>query len=84
MNDRLAYDTIDNPDYDDFRRILRALMSKTWPLGVGDELLGEPVTEGRLHSVRCAAMATGIDQRRLRKILSADGIVPKEGLPDAW
>lgn len=84
MYDRLAYDTIDDPEYDDFRRILRAHMSETWPLGVGDELLGEPVTERRLHSVRSAAKATGIDQRRLRKILAAEGIVPEEGLPDAW
>ncbi|MFD2741712.1 hypothetical protein ACFSUD_19325 [Sulfitobacter aestuarii] len=84
LYDRLAYDTIDNPDYDDFRRILRSHMMETWPLGVGDELLGEPVAERRLHSVRSAAKATGIDQRRLRKILAAEGIVPEEGLPDAW
>ena len=84
MYDRLAYDTIDNPDYDAFRRILRSHMMETWPLGVGDELLGEPVTERRLHSVRSAAMATGIDQRRLRTILAAEGIVPEDGLPDAW
>lgn len=84
MYDRLAYDTIDDPDYDDFRRILRAHMSETWPLGVGDELIGEPVTERRLHSVKSAAKATGIDQRRLRKILAAEGIVPEVGLPNAW
>ncbi len=84
MYDRLAYDTIDNPDYDEFRRILQSHMMDTWPLGVGDELLGEPVVERRLHSVRSAAKATGIDQRRLRKILAAEGIVPEEGLPDAW
>ena len=84
MYDRLAYDTINDPDYDDFRRILRSHMMETWPLGVGDELLGEPVTERRLHSVRSAAMATGIDQRRLRKILAAEGIVSEDGLPDAW
>lgn len=84
MYDRLAYDTIDNPDYDEFRRILRSHMLETWPLGVGDELLGEPIVERRLHSVRSAAKATGIDKRRLRKILTAAGIVPEEGLPDAW
>ncbi|MFG6571639.1 TniQ family protein [Sulfitobacter sp. 1A13353] len=84
MYDRLAYDTIDNPDYDEFRRILRSHMLETWPLGVGDELLGEPIVERRLHSVRSAAKATGIDQRRLRKILAAENIIPEEGLPDAW
>ncbi|NVO25614.1 TniQ family protein [Donghicola mangrovi] len=84
MYDRLAYDTIENPDYDEFRRILRSHMMETWPLGIGDELLGEPIVERRLHSVRSAAKATGIDQRRLRKILAAEGIIPEEGLPDAW
>ena len=84
MYDRLAYDYIEDPDYDTFRKILRSHMVETWPLGVGDELLGELVTERRLHSVRTAARATGIDQRRLRKILAAEGIVPAAGLPDAW
>ncbi len=37
-----------------------------------------------IHSIRTAARATGIDQRRLRKILAAEGIVPETGLPDAW
>ncbi|QPM90621.1 hypothetical protein PSAL_018600 [Pseudooceanicola algae] len=84
MYDRLAYDSMDDPDYDVFRYILRSHMAATWPLGIGDELLGEPITARRLHSVRTAARATGIDQRRLRKILAAEGIVPEEGLPDAW
>lgn len=84
MYDRLAYDYIDDPDYEAFRLILRMHMVETWPLNVGDELLGEPVVERRLHSVRTAARATGIDQRRLRKILASEGVVPEDGLPDAW
>ena len=61
-------------------------MLSTWPLGPGDELLGEPVKVRRLHSVRTAAQATGMDQRRLRKPLAAAGIVrdAEHGLPDAW
>ena len=61
-------------------------MLSTWPLGPGDELLGEPVKVRRLHSVRTAAQATGMDQRRLRKTLAAAGIVrdAEHGLPDAW
>ncbi|MCE6949790.1 hypothetical protein LAZ29_02485 [Cereibacter sphaeroides] len=40
----------------------------------------------RLHSVRTAAQATGVDQRRLRKMLAAAGIVPEaaQGVADAW
>ncbi|OAN77086.1 hypothetical protein A8B82_13560 [Sulfitobacter sp. EhC04] len=84
MYERLAYDYVDDPDYSTFRNILRTHMCETWPLGVGDELLGEPVTERRLHSVRTAAQATGIDQRRLRKILIAKGVISETGLSYAW
>ncbi len=86
LYDRLAYDYRDHPDYAPFRDLLRAHMLSTWPLGPGDELLGEPVKVRRLHSVRTAAQATGIDQRRLRKALAAAGIVrdAEHGLPAAW
>lgn len=84
MYDRLSYDYNDDPDYDIFRQILRQHMLETWPLGVGDELLGEPVTERKIHSIRTAAQATGIDQRRLKKILVAKGITSEKGLSYAW
>lgn len=86
LYDRLAHDYRDHPDYSPFQDILREHMLATWPLGPGDDLLGEPVRERRLHSVRTAAQATGIDQRRLRKSLAAAKIVPEaeDGLPDAW
>ncbi|MEY8880362.1 TniQ family protein [Donghicola sp. XS_ASV15] len=86
LYERLAYDYHDHPDYAPFRDLLRTHMLSTWPLGPGDELLGEPVKVRRLHSVRTAAQATGMDQRRLRKTLAAAGIVrdAEHGLPDAW
>ena len=86
LYDRLSHDYRDHPDYAPFRDLLRAHMLATWPLGPGDELLGEPVQTRRLHSVRTAAQATGIDQRRLRKALAAAGLVPDaaSGLPDTW
>lgn len=61
-------------------------MLETWPLGVGDELLGEPVTERKVHSVLTAAQTTGVDQRRLRKMLAAVDVVrdAESGLSDAW
>lgn len=84
--DRLAHDYRDHPDYAPFRDLLRTHMLSTWPLGPGDEVLGEPVKFRRLHSVRTAAKATGIDQRRLRKALVGAGIVREmdKGLPDPW
>lgn len=71
------------PNFEVFRRILRDHLVETSPLGPGDELMGEPVTVRRLHSVRTAAKETGIDQRRM---LAAAGIVPEaaEGTRDAW
>jgi hypothetical protein len=84
LYDRLAHDYRDSPDYAPFRRLLRDHMLETWPLGPGDDLLGEPVMTRRLHSIRTAAQVTGVDQRRLRKMLMAEGIVPSEGKPDAW
>lgn len=55
-------------------------------LGVGDELLGQAVKERRINSVLTAAQATGVDQRRLRKMLAAVDIVrnAESGLSDAW
>ncbi|ULB11860.1 TniQ family protein [Cereibacter azotoformans] len=86
LYDRLSHDYRDDPNFEAFRRILRNHLVETWPLGPGDELMGEPVTERRLHSVRTAAQATGIDQRRMRRMLAAAGIVPEaaEGTCDAW
>ncbi|RHZ91193.1 hypothetical protein D1114_20770 [Cereibacter sphaeroides] len=86
LYDRLSHDYRDDPTFEAFRRILRDHMAQTWPLGPGDDLLGEPVTERRLHSVRTAAQATGIDQRRMRRMLAAAGIVPEasDGTCDAW
>ena len=76
----------DDPDYEPFRKILRDHMLETWPLALGDDLLGEPVLKRQLHSVKSAAEMTGIDQRRLRKMLDAAGLIPdaQASRPDAW
>ena len=86
LYERLAYDHLHDPNYAPFQTILRKHMEATWPLGPGDDLLGEPIEARRLHSVRTAALNYGIDQRRLRKALAAKQIVPTadKGLPDAW
>lgn len=85
LYDRLAHDLTDE-DYRPFRDLLRDHIATTWPLGPGDELMGEPIQERRVHSVLTAARDTGIDPRRLRKLLAeADLIQPAgEGRPDAW
>jgi len=47
--------------------------------------MGEAVHERRLHSVTTASQETGVDPRRLRKQLSAAGILAEDCvLPDSW
>lgn len=85
LYDRLAHD-LTSDEYRPFRNLLRDHIAETWPLGPGDELMGEPVNARRLHSVRTASQATGVDARRLRKLLSEAGWVKPagEGREDAW
>lgn len=86
LYDRLAHDYRDDPRFAAFRKVLRDHMLETWPLARGDDLLGEPVLERRLHSVKSASERTGIDQRRLRKMLDAAGLIPEAQAEraDAW
>lgn len=85
LYDRLAHD-LTGEDYRPFRDLLRDHIATTWPLGPGDELMGEPVLERRVHSVLTAARDTGIDARRMRKLLAEAGWVRPagEGREDAW
>jgi hypothetical protein len=83
LYDRFSHDYAEDPDFAPFREILAEHLLNTWPLGPGDELMGEPVTVRQLHSVVSAAEETGIDPRRLRKMLRASGLID-ETLPDAW
>ncbi|MBU2865991.1 TniQ family protein [Pacificibacter marinus] len=83
LYDRLSHDYVDEPDYAKFRSLLATHLKQTWPLGPGDELMGEPVTERCLHSVATASAATGVDSRRLRKMLEAQDLIDPT-MPDAW
>ena len=83
LYDRLTREHARDPDFAPFRELFADHLRRTWPLGPGDTLLGEPVTERLLHSVRTAADETGIDSRRLRKLLEAAGLIDAD-LPDGW
>jgi hypothetical protein len=83
LYDRLAHDHRGDPAYEPFCAILRKHLLETWPLGVGDELMGEPVTERRLHSLQSAARETGVDPRRLRTMLISAGLLD-DSKSDAW
>lgn len=85
LYDRLAFDLL-NEDYAPFRALLRDHIATTWPLGPGDDLMGEPVLVRRVHSIRTASRELGMDPRRLRKLLVDARIVrPAEnGKDDQW
>ncbi|MPQ94822.1 TniQ family protein [Thioclava sp. JE_KL1] len=85
LYDRLTFD-LTNEDYAPFRTLLRDHIRKTWPLGPGDDLMGEPVLTRHLHSVLTASREYGIDSRRLRKLLVTAGVVRplEQGRSDAW
>jgi hypothetical protein len=81
----LAFD-LTSEEYAPFRSFLRDHILQTWPLGPGDDLMGEPVHERRIHSVLTASRELGIDSRRTRKLLVDGGIVRplEKGRSDAW
>jgi hypothetical protein len=83
LYDRLSREHVQDPDFAAYREVLARHLLDSWPLGPGDDLLGAPVTERRLHSVRTAASETGVDIRRLRKMLEAANMIDAS-LPDNW
>ncbi|UMA63347.1 TniQ family protein [Roseivivax marinus] len=83
LYDRLSRDYRHAPEFAPFREVLRTHLIETWPLGTGDDLLGEPVEQRKLHSVQSASRETGIDPRRLRKMLRSRGLIADQR-PDAW
>lgn len=69
LYDRLAHDHIDDPSFNPYREVLSKHIQVNWPLGPGEELLGVQIAKGKLHSVTTAASESGVDSRRLRKML---------------
>lgn len=71
--------------YDPLRTIIRRLVGDMAPVGPEDTLYGRPIVEKRrLHSIRTAALETGLHPKRLRRILAATGTIPlnHRGLTD--
>ncbi|WP_262272060.1 TniQ family protein [Microvirga yunnanensis] len=67
-----------HPAYTPIRDLLRNHIVETIPVGTGQVILGTAVTQRRLHSVWTASRETGIHPKRLRKILTAEGVIKKE------
>ena len=67
-----------------FRQLLRDHVSTTWPLGPGDELLGEPVFERRHFSVGAMARLLRVEATALRDKLGLDLSEFSRRKPDDW
>jgi hypothetical protein len=60
------------------RTVVADFIKQHYPLGPGDLVFGEPVTERILHSVQTLSVETGLNPVRLRKLVFASGLVSVE------
>jgi len=69
---RLKREYIGEESFDPFRDILRECIFANWPVAAGEDILGEALQSRRLHSLRTAAMETGIGAKSLIQNYSND------------
>lgn len=75
---------LDDDAFAGFRGILRDYFLEIWPLAPGDDLLGQAVTERRLHSLTSASKETGIGPAVLDDFLTEAGaFAPSDARADA-
>lgn len=68
----------DDPAYQPVRDSMRSYLMANIAYGPGDLLFGSAVDRRILHSVRSASLETGLHPKRLKKMLVAAHIAPKE------
>lgn len=74
----------DDPDFAEFRSILRECILDHWPYAPGEVLLGAPVLVRRKHSIISAAEEIGVGQKLVRQFLIEAGAVAHDDpRPDA-
>lgn len=71
----LNSDSLEDRDFDSFRKILRECVLENWPVSPGNVLMGELVTERRLHSVVTAAKEIGVTAELLEHHLIDVGAI---------
>ncbi|GAA4226149.1 hypothetical protein GGQ68_004967 [Sagittula marina] len=75
---------LDDDAFAGFRGILRDYFLEIWPLAPGDDILGQAVTERRLHSLTSASKETGIGAAVLDDFLTEAGaFAPGDARADA-
>ena len=71
---RRAYS--DEPAFEPFRKLLRDCILSVWPIPAGEDVLGEILTERRLHSLHTAAAELGTTKALLEPFLVEAGAIP--------
>ncbi|MDD9738016.1 TniQ family protein [Seohaeicola sp. SP36] len=62
----------------DIKRILREHIVETMAVPAGGVVLGQKLSERRLHTCATLARETGLDPRTLRGLLAAKGLIPED------
>ncbi|ETD88565.1 hypothetical protein U713_12695 [Rhodobacter capsulatus YW2] len=70
---KLRDDTLDDPAFAPFRRLLRDCILSVWPVAAGETVLGERIPERRLHSLYSAAREIGVSEDLLEPFLIEAG-----------
>jgi hypothetical protein len=63
-------------DPGDIKRIVREHICETMAVATGEKVLGEPLSQRRLHTVESLALQAGLDHRAMRNVLIASGLIP--------
>ncbi|MDP4003665.1 TniQ family protein [Methylobacterium sp. NEAU K] len=78
------FDNRRSADQDGLRELVREVVAESMPMRPDKACLGEIIEARRLHSVRTAALETGMHPKRLRKALEDAGFIGADqaGRPD--
>ncbi|SEO32009.1 hypothetical protein SAMN05216227_10971 [Pseudorhodobacter antarcticus] len=60
-----------------FRDILRDAIVDNFAIGPGEVILGQEITQRRVHSVNSLSNATGINRWRLYRVMRKSGMIPE-------
>jgi TniQ len=67
--------TLDDPDFDAVREIMRDFVVKNFAIDSGQSVLGEPIEKRRLHSLHTLANEASVHPKVLRRHLRTAGLI---------
>lgn len=75
---RLRHEYADEAEFDPFRDPLRECILDNWPIASGETLLGKLILKRRNHSLRSAALETGVGSTVLEAFLVEAGVITQD------